>query len=687
MHLEPIVSFAVLLAVILIVPLCFERLKLPGLLGLLLAGVVLGPSGLQILQSESDTMKLLSDIGLVYLLFVAGLEIDLEQFRATKHRSAGFGFLTFIVPLITGTLVGRLFGFDWNASVLIGSLFASHTLLAYPIISRLGVINNEAIVVTIGATIFTDIGSLMVLAVCLGVHEGEFSAFKLVQLLSSLLIYSVIILFGFSALGREFFRRSGDEEGNQFLFVLLVVFVSALGAEVIGVEKIVGAFLAGLAVNSVTDNAPIKEKILFVGTVLFIPIFFVDIGLLINIPAFIKSIASIWLPLIVVIGLIGSKFLAAVFAKFAYHYSWREAITMWSLSMPQVAATLAATFVGYRAGMLTEDMLNSVIVLMLVTATLGPIITARAARGLLSTTNSTLEPNTLWTNTSLHPSLQSPTIVVPVYNPKTERHLIEMATLLSRHQASKVVPLSITVDHLHMDALELEDALRQSRSLLVNAVSVCQEFGIAAEPLLRIDDGIAEGISRASLEQSAGLIIMGWGRATGLRARLFGSIIDRVLWSAHCSVAVTRLLDSPEKFKHILVPIKHPNQSMVRVMNFAAILADTNQAEVTLLHICDRHTSPDQVEWLKARLELLISKCSVAIKPVIQIVIADNVAATIVKESRLMDLVVMRSVRRRVNVHELSISDLTTQVISRLGCSIVMLSEPQHRRHLPVKAD
>ncbi|QYO64061.1 cation:proton antiporter [Leptolyngbya sp. 7M] len=220
MHLEPIVSFAILLAIILIVPLIFERLKLPGILGLLLAGVLLGPNGLQVLNNDSETMRLLSGIGLVYLLFMAGLEIDLVQFRATKYRSAGFGFLTFAVPLITGTIVGRLFGFDWNPSILIGSLFASHTLLAYPIISRLGVVNNEAVTVTIGATIFTDVGALLVLAVCVGINKGNFSALSLGSLLLALLIYSAVILFGFSWLGKEFFRRSGDGWRLAFLRLL-----------------------------------------------------------------------------------------------------------------------------------------------------------------------------------------------------------------------------------------------------------------------------------------------------------------------------------------------------------------------------------------------------------------------------------------------------------------------------------
>jgi Kef-type K+ transport system membrane component KefB len=272
MQLEPIVSFAILLAVILIVPILFEKIRLPGILGLLVAGVFLGQNGFNLLQKESESLRLLSDIGLVYLMFVAGLEIDLQQFQATKNRSLGFGSLTFLVPLIFGTLVGRLFGFGWNASVLIGSLFASHTLLAYPIISRLGVINNEAVTVTIGATIFTDIGALLVLAICVGIHQGDFTLIKLVALTASLAIYSVLILFGFSWLGREFFRRTGDEEGNQFLFILLVVFLAALGAQLIGVEKIVGAFLAGLAVNNAIGDGPVEEKVISVSWAAHCPV-------------------------------------------------------------------------------------------------------------------------------------------------------------------------------------------------------------------------------------------------------------------------------------------------------------------------------------------------------------------------------------------------------------------------------
>ncbi|MBW4512741.1 MAG: cation:proton antiporter [Scytonematopsis contorta HA4267-MV1] len=676
MHFEPIGYFAILLAVILVVPFCFEKLRLPGLLGLLAAGVVLGSNGLNVFQSESEVMKLLSDIGLVYLMFVAGLEIDMKQFQATKHRSIGFGSFTFALPLIAGIIVGRLFGFNWNASVLIGSLFASHTLLAYPIISRLGLVNNEAITVTIGATIFTDIGSLLVLAVCVGIHQGDFTVFSFAKLFLGLIIYTAIILFGFKWLGQEVFRRCVDDENSQFLFVLLVVFICAVGAEFIGVEKIVGAFLAGLSVNSVIGEGAVKEKVVFVGNALFIPIFFINLGLLINIPAFINSISSIWLTLAILIGLISSKFGAALLAKFVYRYSWLEMLTMWSLSLPQVAATLAATLVGYRAGILTEEVLNGVIVLMLVTATLGPIITARSAAGLVPVQNSGAIPNPLtkW-NKDLSEQM---TVVLPICNPDTERNLIELAALLVREEKGKILPLAITPAHIHMDAPELENDLQRNHKLLFQATEVGRELQVEVEPLTRIDDNIAQGISRTSREQNANLIIMGWGRTTGLRARLFGNIIDNVLWTAHCPVIVARLNHSPSNNERILVPIENFSQQIVQVMQFTSQLTEVSKAEVVLLHVCERRTSPNRIAWMRSQLELLASKYFVEKNASVSVIPADNLVNPILNAAKSSDLVILRAIRRRLNIGELAMSDVTTEVAQRLSCSVLVVAEPQY---------
>ncbi|MGH2415146.1 MAG: cation:proton antiporter, partial [Microcystaceae cyanobacterium] len=419
----------------------------------------------------------------------------------------------------------------------------------------------------------------------IGISKGDFTIFSFLILIGSLAIYTLVVLFGFDWAGREFFRRSGADEGNQFLFVLLAVFLAAFGAEWIGVEKIVGAFLAGLAVNDALGDGAVKEKVIFVGSVLFISIFFVDIGLLINLPAFVSSLSSLWLTLAIVIGLLFSKFAAALITKLVYRYNWHEMLTIWSLSIPQVAATLAAALVGNRAGLLSDEVLNSVVVMMVVTSMLSPLILSRSARELSVPAENESNIQTAlfsWkTGSAAHPF----TVVVPIANPQTEQYLIEMAALIARHENGRIVPLVITITHPYMDASALQEAVGRSEILVEKAVAFSQDLAVKAEPLLRIDDQVAQGISRASQEQKASLIVMGWGKRSGFRARLFGSVIDRVFESAHCPVAVSRLLDSPTQIRCILVPIENFSQRVSRKVYLTQVLADANQAEVTLLRV------------------------------------------------------------------------------------------------------
>ncbi|MBE9169726.1 cation:proton antiporter [Pleurocapsales cyanobacterium LEGE 06147] len=737
---QPVVDFAILLAVILTMPPLFERLKLPGLVGLLVAGVLLGSSGLNLLNSNSETMKLLSDIGKIYLMFVAGLEIDLELFRRTRNRSLGFGFTTFAIPLTAGTIVGRLFGMDWNASVLIGSLLASHTLLAYPIVRRLGVVNDEAVTVTVGATIFTDIGALLVLAICVGINQGDFSTTNLVTLLLSLAIYATAILFGLDWLGKEFFRRTKNYEGNQFLFVLLALFLSSVGAQLIGVEQIVGAFLAGLAVNDVVGNCPVKEKVEFVGSVLFIPIFFVNMGLLLDLQAFMKTLDTIGLTLLIVGGLIGSKFLAAFVVKGLYRYSWRQTLTMWSLSLPQVAATLAAAVVGFQENIIGESVLNSVILMMLVTAVLGPLITSRAAAKLVpetidrvytdadfntSKTGNSVQslpvvekttadsPSVVESNSSeialrisqgnnFTPflSLDSDTtedveplaleqfssgaeskfsrrrlgdftVVVPISNPETERYLIEMATLVARHEGGRIVPLAIAPAQARMDSRQMDLAISRSQEILVQAKNLSRELGVEAKPLLRIDCDVAAGIAHAAREENAKTIVLGMSDRLGLRARLFGNLTDSVLWSAHCLVLVARLLDSPLSIKRILVPVENLTAWAIRPIRFAQIIAQTNQAEITLIHVCNPKTEQKRILALRNQLlSLFADSSSLSVK--VQIVPGDNIIAEILKAASDRDLVVLRSQRRRIGADGLASGQISTPLLKQLSCSVVL---------------
>ncbi|MEA5505421.1 cation:proton antiporter [Halotia wernerae UHCC 0503] len=674
---EPIIAFAILLVVILVIPILFERLKLPAIVGLVLSGVVLGSSGWNLFDPESPIINLLSDIGLVYLMFIVGLEVDIDRFRHRKTRSLGFGSFTFSVSLVTGTFIGRFLGFDWNTSILIGSLFSSYTLLAYPIINRLGIVNNEAISITIGATIFTDVGALLILAVCIATTQiGIFSLVKLIPLLGWLMIYAVVILVGLDWLGKEFFRRSGDDEGNKFLFILLSVFLAAVGTQLIGVEKIFAAFLVGLAVNEAVGEGPVKEKVVFVGSVLFIPIFFVNLGLLFELPTFVKSIDTFKLTSLIIIGVIFSKFIAAWLAKLVYRYNWQETLTIWSLSMPQVGTTLAATVVGYQAGLLSLAVLNSVIILMLVTATLGSLITSRIAVAL--TASPIPEPvSTSLIDHKKEENRSTFTIVVPVQNPQTQQYLMEMAALLARQSHGRIVALAIATSAANMDAPQLEMSLQRSERLLAKATAQSRVFGLAAAPLLRIDNAFAPGISRAAREQNASLIIIGWGKRTGLRARLFGNVIDSVLWASHCPVAVTRLVDSPRKIQRILVPLENLTAPALQPVQLAQMLAQANQSQVTVLNVCDRRTSSSKIAARRSHLSLLVSKIALPNPPEIQIIAHENVVQAILQAARLYDLVVLPFTRNKTIAGGLAISDVTTQLARQLTCSIIMLGEPQ----------
>jgi len=679
----PIVPFTILILVSLTIPPIVERLRLPGLVGLLVAGVILGPGGLQLLEPDSEIMKLLSDIGKIYLMFVAGLEIDLEEFRRKRNRSLIFGIMTFGLPLVVGASVGLAVGYSLNASILIGSLLASHTLLGYPIAARLGVVSNEAVVVTIGATIFTDIAALLVLAICVSIHGGDFSAATLIFQLGALAIYSAIVLFGLDWAGKEYFRRTGNEESNQFLFVLLAVFLAAVGSQIINVDQIVGAFLAGLAVNDVIGHSPVEEKVEFVGSTLFIPFFFVGMGLLIDLPAFAQSLTGgLALTVGIVLGLLASKLVAATAMKLLFRYDWNETLTMWSLSIPQVAATLAAALAALNVGLISTEVFNSVIVLMLVTSLLGPVLTARFGRQLPIPKGDFDAKAEDWLPSLIHDSdiaIENPaqkfTVLVAISNPLSVRYLIEMASLLARHESGRVLPLTIAQAHVNMDAPQLDVSLRQGDRLLGRALEVTKEFEVEAETRLRIDDDIAEGISRTAREWKASLIVMGWSSITSLRARLFGNLIDSVFWASHCPVAVLKLLEEPSNIHRILVPVKNLTPQAIRTVRFAQLFVNTNRAQVMLLHVCDRRTSQEQMKEFESELSRIVSRSELQVQCQIQIVVADDVAAALLRVSRDFDMVVLRSMRRRT-AGGLAVSDVTTEMIQNLTCSVMLFGEP-----------
>jgi Kef-type K+ transport system membrane component KefB len=388
------------MAICLLVPPICRRLRIPTCVGLLAIGVAVGPNGLYLFPQEGPVAGFLAELGKLLLMFFAGLEIDLSQFRRTGARSVIFGIFTFSVPQIVGTGVGVLAGYGWLAGALIGSLMASHTLLAFPIVQRLGLVADEAVAVTIGGTVLTDLMSLLVLAICLPIYTSGFSASQFAIQIVELVVYIVLVLVVLSTLSRWILERIGESKEAQVTLALLIMSLAGIGAEAINLEAIVGAFLAGLAVNQALSRREAKKELEFFGNTLFIPIFFVSIGFLIDLRLFFQTLAGRpGLVMGIVGGLIASKFIAAQLTQRLFGYSRSQGGLIWSLSLPQVAATLAAAIVAYQtknaagARLIDEPMINTVLVMVVVTSTLGPVITEYCAKRRLAEQEAVDQPS------------------------------------------------------------------------------------------------------------------------------------------------------------------------------------------------------------------------------------------------------------------------------------------------------
>ena len=387
----PFERFALLLFVILIFPPLCERISIPGIIGLIGAGVIFGPHVMKIGDPNAPGAQLLYSLGKVFLLFIVGLEIDMDDFQKKKDRSMLFGVLSLGFPLLAGIVIGKFFGYSWNASILIGSLFASHTLIGLPIIQKLKLTAKEFWTITVGATILTDITALLILGLCIMVHTGGFSFALFGAQILELVIYCFVVLVGLSWLAETIFKNKMKSEESQFLFVFVILVVASVGAQLIHLEDIVGAFLAGIAVNRAVKSRPVKEKLRFFASTIFIPAFFILIGAKINFHAMESDMMSnLALVSVLVVGFFLAKYAASYFIGKIYKYPRTEVLAMWSLTMPQVAATLTAAFVAYEkknaAGvrLIDETVLYSIFILMIITVIVGPILTERFGRRIAS---------------------------------------------------------------------------------------------------------------------------------------------------------------------------------------------------------------------------------------------------------------------------------------------------------------
>jgi Kef-type K+ transport system membrane component KefB len=363
-----------------------RRLRLPAVVALLFSGVIVGPHVLQVFGEQRPVADFFGDLGKLLLMFFAGLEVDLALFRRALRKTATFGLITTSIPLLLGTTVGLLFGYRFVTALVLGSLLASHTLLGMSIVTKIGANRLEPFVVTVGATVLSDMLSLVVFAMCVSTYQRGFSPSGLALQLIEIGAFVPLVLLGLGRGGKYLLKKVEGDEQACFILMFGIMACAVTLARVVQLPGIVGAFLAGLAVNDAVQHAPAKEKLEFMGNALFIPIFFVVTGFLINPTVFGRSVVDNFGLVVAVVGaLVIGKGIAAAIAARIFNYSSAARMTVWSLTLPQVAATLAATLVGFDtynpAGerLIDQDILNVVFVLILVTATAGPIMTQHYA--------------------------------------------------------------------------------------------------------------------------------------------------------------------------------------------------------------------------------------------------------------------------------------------------------------------
>lgn len=541
---DPVPVFLIMMAIMLIAPLLFERVNLPGIVGLILAGVVVGPNGLGILERDASIV-LLGTVGLLLLMFMAGLETSLDDLKYNAKKAIVYGMATFLFPMVIGTGAMLLTGYGLLASILVASCFATHTLIALPILSKLGIMRTTTVTVTLGGTLITNVLGLLVLAIVIRAHGGDLNLGFWLFLIPSLTIYTFATLWGVPKVGRWFFRKFGHDEGAEFTFVIATLLVVSYAAELIEIEPVIGAFLAGIAITQLIPTlSPLMNRIQFIGNNLFIPFFLISVGMLIDPMILIKEPRSLLVAGVMIGAEVVSKFLAAWVPSKFLKLQFPNVMVMFGLSMAQAASTLAAITVAYEVELVDQLTVNGIIAMILVTCIASPWITARWGQQ--------MKPQDSVTPTAVDEVQLGDRVLVPVANPNTEDNLLQLAMILAKKVNGTLLPLHVLIDQ---DGRVTEAAKMQQRQLLDAAETAAHASVIDVEPIGRVDDSIDKGIIRAAAEHQAGLVICGWKGYSTYRENFFGSVIDNVVRRATVPVLISRFPHSIKNTARVFLAI------------------------------------------------------------------------------------------------------------------------------------
>ncbi|MCO5237656.1 MAG: cation:proton antiporter [Chitinophagaceae bacterium] len=589
---NPVLIFSLILLIILLSPILLRKLNIPGIIGLIIAGVIIGPHGLYILEKNS-AIDLFSTIGLLYIMFIAGLELDLNEFKANRNKSLWFGLFTFVTPLAIGYPVCHyLLGYDFNTSFLTASMFATHTLVAYPIVSKLGISKNQAVAITVGGTILTDTAVLIILAVIMGNSQGNLNQEFWIRLGISLAIFSAIMFLIIPRIAKWFFRKLESEKHSHYIFVLSVVFFAAFLAEVAGVEAIIGAFVAGLALNKlIPHSSALMNRIEFIGNSLFIPFFLISVGMLVDVSVILKGpMALIIAGTLTVVAVLG-KWLAALVTQLVFKYSKAQRQLIFGLSSAHAAATLAVILVGYKADIIDENILNGTIILILITCIIASFATEKAAKQIIVEAEDDVSQFTKANG------MQSEHILLPIENVATMEKILDFVTLIKDKKSVNPVSVLSVVSNDH----EAEINILKARNKLEEFAKQASASETKINVITTIDHNAVSGISRTSREIMADIIVLEWPKRSGFIDKLIGNKMDNLLSSTDKTIFICNLEKPLALHKRIVIiapPLAEFENGFKLWFTKMALLAQ--ELSITIVLYCN-DTTKKAVEKLYAQ--------------------------------------------------------------------------------------
>lgn len=567
---DPVLKFLLILLIILAAPLLLNKLRVPHLLGLIIAGAIIGPNGFNLVLRDSSII-LSGTAGLLYIMFLAGLEIDMGDFKKNSGKSLTFGMYTFLIPMILGTATGLwVLNFSIETSVLLASMFASHTLIAYPIISKLGISKNNAVSITVGGTMITDTLALLVLTIIVGMATGNADDAFWIRLGISVVVFALFVLLVFPFIGRWFFKRVHDNI-SQYIFVLSMVFFGAFLAQLAGMEAIIGSFLAGLALNRlIPQSSPLMNRVEFVGNAIFIPFFLLSVGMLIDYRAFFTSFETIKVGVVMIIVATAAKYAAAWLTQKTFRLSVDQRSVIFGLSNAQAAATLAAVMVGYNVilgttpdgepiRLLNESVLNGTILMILVTCAIASFSAQKGAHNIAMKESEEEKDDN---------EAKDEHILIPVSNEETVEELVHLSLAVkSKTNTSGLYALKVIDNHNNSD----EKALKSSRRVLQTAVDTAAATDTRLKGLLRYDLSISNAITSVVKEREITDLVLGLHKEKDIPAAFLGNIVENVL--QHSSVTTF---------------IYKPVQPLSTIKRHLIIIPDQAEKEIGFIQIMNR---------------------------------------------------------------------------------------------------